>query len=251
VTWESELAVWEEFNDAVYGRLRLDLINRRLQGLPLPDGARVLDVGCGTGESALALGLRGANVTAIDQSPAMLRRASEHAQAAGVNWTAIEGDASDLDHLELGSFDLILCHNLLAYVPNGQEVVGALSDRLRTAGQLSLVVSNSLGEPVRFALENNDLVEALRWAIEQPQQRQGKTFDHPMRLHTRTELADWAERSGMRVRGVWGINVIAPYLDDQFKEANYQELIALEEVLGSQSAYVDMSVHLHLLAVRA
>jgi S-adenosylmethionine-dependent methyltransferase len=247
--WEDELAVWDDFNAAVYGRLRLDLINRRLGRLDIATGTTVLDVGCGTGESALLLGLRGATVTVMDHSPAMLRRATQRAGDAGISWTAIEGDAADIGRSNLGAYDLILCHNVLAYLSDGEEVVKAMIDRLNTHGRISLVVSNSLGEPIRFALEDHDLAEALHWATERPRQRQGNTFDHRMRLHDRTELTRWVEGSGLRVEEVSGINVIAPYLDNEFKQANYQQLIELEETLGAQAAYVDMAVHMHLMAV--
>lgn len=116
MTWETELAVWEDFNTAVYGRLRFDLINRRLSELDIAAGATVLDVGCGTGESAVLLGLRGARVTVMDRSPAMLRAATQRARDAGIHWTAIEGDAADLGRSNLGGYDLILCHNVLGYV---------------------------------------------------------------------------------------------------------------------------------------
>lgn len=249
MTWEADLAVWEDFNAAVHGRLRLDLINRRLAEVGLAAGATVLDVGCGTGESALLMGLRGATVTVMDHSPAMLRVATQRADDAGISWTAIEGDVVDLGRSNIGTFDLILCHNVLAYVPDGEAVVQAMSERLNSPGRISLVVSNSLGEPVRFVLEEHDLGEALHWARHHPQQRQGRTFDHSMRLHDRTELTRWVERSGLNVEEIRGLNVVAPYLDSGFKEANYEQLVELEESLGAQSAYLDMALHTHLIAV--
>lgn len=47
-------------------------------------GARVADLGCGTGADAVHLARRGADVTAIDASPAMLAVARRNAAAAGV-----------------------------------------------------------------------------------------------------------------------------------------------------------------------
>src|SRR6185503_1130766 len=42
-------------------------------------GARLLDLGCGTGEDALFLGSRGYAVTGIDSAPGMIERAREKA----------------------------------------------------------------------------------------------------------------------------------------------------------------------------
>jgi ubiquinone/menaquinone biosynthesis C-methylase UbiE len=46
---------------------------------PLPPGGTVADLGCGTGQHAVALGLRGVNVIAVDYAPAILARARTHA----------------------------------------------------------------------------------------------------------------------------------------------------------------------------
>jgi SAM-dependent methyltransferase len=47
-------------------------------------GQRVLELGCGTGEEAVALAARGVHVLATDVAPGMLQRAAERARAAGV-----------------------------------------------------------------------------------------------------------------------------------------------------------------------
>ena len=50
----------------------------------LPPGATVLDIGCGTGEEALALAREGYGVLGIDVSPAMVRLAQAKAAVHGV-----------------------------------------------------------------------------------------------------------------------------------------------------------------------
>jgi len=49
----------------------------------LAGACRVLEIGCGTGEDAIRLALRGARVLAIDASPAMVQIAARKAQARG------------------------------------------------------------------------------------------------------------------------------------------------------------------------
>nr|WP_202893394.1 class I SAM-dependent methyltransferase [Kribbella italica] len=58
----------------------------------VPDGRRVLDVGCGTGIVAERLTREGYRVTGLDQSPAMLDRAR---QRLGPNADLRSGDAAD------------------------------------------------------------------------------------------------------------------------------------------------------------
>src|SRR5262245_55911483 len=71
-------------------------------------GKRVLDLGCGAGENAIALAQRGAHVIAVDTSKAQLALARKLADAADVRVEWHEGDACDLAFLRADSIDLAL-----------------------------------------------------------------------------------------------------------------------------------------------
>src|ERR1700730_4665906 len=69
------------------GRLRSDLAFANLQDfLPIQsiDSLYALDVGCGTGATAVRLARLGIHVTLLDSSPAMLDIAQRAAREAGV-----------------------------------------------------------------------------------------------------------------------------------------------------------------------
>ena len=70
-------------------------------------GQRVLDVGCGTGVAAVTAARRGALVTGLDLTPALLERARENARIAGVTVDWHEGDAENLPFDE-GAFDVVI-----------------------------------------------------------------------------------------------------------------------------------------------
>jgi SAM-dependent methyltransferase len=69
-------------------------------------GKRVLDLGCGSGQSAIAFAKQGAIVIAVDAAPQQLARAREHAEAeeAKVEWRL--GDLADLAFLRAESIDV-------------------------------------------------------------------------------------------------------------------------------------------------
>lgn len=62
---------------------------------PIPRGATILDVGCGTGRHALELAKRGYKVTAIDLSEGMLNVARAKAAIDGLKIEFVQADATD------------------------------------------------------------------------------------------------------------------------------------------------------------
>lgn len=69
-------------------------------------GKRVLDLGCGTGNVALPLAIKGFQVTALDLSAEMLALAEHKARESGVKVTFI---CQDMREMEVpGEFDLVI-----------------------------------------------------------------------------------------------------------------------------------------------
>jgi ubiquinone/menaquinone biosynthesis C-methylase UbiE len=77
----------------------------------------VLEVGCGTGSTALQLAPHAAQIVASDLSPGMIRIAREKARAAGVhNVTFMPGT---LDELEAAQrFDVVMAFNVFHLMPD-------------------------------------------------------------------------------------------------------------------------------------
>lgn len=83
---------------------------------PPAAGSRVLEVGCGTGQTACHLARLGCDVTALDIQPAMLRKAEHQAAAEGVHVAFVQGDACALPFPE-DSFDLVFVESVTLFVP--------------------------------------------------------------------------------------------------------------------------------------
>ena len=66
--------------------------------LNIPSGARVLDVACGTGNTAIPAARAGAQVTGVDIAPNLLEQARARAAAEKLNIVFQEGDAEQLPH---------------------------------------------------------------------------------------------------------------------------------------------------------
>jgi ubiquinone/menaquinone biosynthesis C-methylase UbiE len=92
------------------------------EAVPAP-GARVLEIGCGTGGVTERLRARGARVTAIDQAPEMLEQARRRlGDAAEIEW--LEQTAAEIDRLPPNGFDaVVLCLCLSDMSPNERVFV--------------------------------------------------------------------------------------------------------------------------------
>lgn len=112
--------------------------------------ARVLDVGCGGGLLSEAMAGAGAEVTALDLSPALVRVARLHAKESGVQVDYREQSVESLAAEAPGSFDAVTCMEMLEHVPDPASVVDACARLLRPGGRLFLSTLNRT--PAAFAL---------------------------------------------------------------------------------------------------
>jgi ubiquinone/menaquinone biosynthesis C-methylase UbiE len=124
--------VWATFYDAIVWFLRGSR-RRSLALLDLRAGDSVLVVGCGTGADFEFIP-RDVEATAVDLTPAMLRRAA--AKIGDRRIRLLEMDAMDL-RLPDTSFDKIVLHLILAVVP---DPVRALQEAERVTKPNGLLV---------------------------------------------------------------------------------------------------------------
>src|SRR5215469_10254389 len=120
---------------------RKDMTLDWIEGFSLPDSARVLDLGCGAGYTAVALARRGYRVHAVDSEQTMLDIASRHAQAAGVSVSLAIGDAHELQ-FEDDTFDVVVALGLIPWLHSPQEVLRELRRVIRAGGFLVISSDN-------------------------------------------------------------------------------------------------------------
>src|SRR5712691_6517818 len=105
------------------------------------DGARVLDVGTGSGILAIAAAKRGAReVIAVDTDPLAVRATTENAKANDVSVDVRAGSAADV----AGTFDVVLA-NLVG--PVLVQIASHLRARLRPSGTLMAAGITKQAEP--------------------------------------------------------------------------------------------------------
>ena len=97
-------------------------------------GKRVLDVGCGTGQLAVDLAGRGADVTGVDPSPQMPDRARRLASLRGVPVDFRDGAFGSLPRDQ--PFDIVTCNLVLCHLPEVAGPITEMASRLAPGGRL-------------------------------------------------------------------------------------------------------------------
>jgi S-adenosylmethionine-dependent methyltransferase len=239
------------------GQLRSDLAFANLKEFlcqrPGKDSLCALDVGCGTGATAVRLARLGIPVTLLDSSPAMLDIAKSAAQEAGISDKIVLklGDAAELANLfPAGSFDVILCHNVLEYVENPGLVLRGAARALRDAAAiLSVLVRNQAGEVLKAAIQAGDLGAAensltAEWGRE-------SLFGGRVRLFTSESLRTMLTEASLAMIAERGVRVVADYLPPAVsRSGDYERILDLESKLGSRPEFAAIARYIHCLVRR-
>ena len=113
----------------------------------LGEGDSVLEIGAGTGTTAIDLANNVRQITATDISPAMMEIGREKAWNAGINnvdFIATPATVPDLT----GPYDAVLAHNILHLVDNLPDVLARANAVLKPGG---IFISKTFCKPTRFS----------------------------------------------------------------------------------------------------
>lgn len=108
-----------------------------LDALEVTPGERLLDVGCGTGNLALAATARGVRATGVDPAAGLLARARERPGADAVEWVVMEGE--ELPVAE-NAFDAVASCFAVIFAPDAARAAAGLRRAAAPGGRIGLSV---------------------------------------------------------------------------------------------------------------
>ncbi len=132
----------EPFTQGTIGEC--DFIESEISG---NKGARILDIGCGTGRHSIEMARRGYRLTGIDLSDSMLSRAKENAAAAGVSVDFRLGDARDLHFEKEFELVIMLCEGAFPLMETDEmnfRILEGAARALKPGGKMIFTTLNAL-----------------------------------------------------------------------------------------------------------
>jgi phosphatidylethanolamine/phosphatidyl-N-methylethanolamine N-methyltransferase len=136
-----ESALYYEFShlyDVFFGRVFYPRIVRVIRSLAIEPGARVLELGVGTGLSLEAYPQH-CQVTGIDLAPEMLERAQDRVNRNGWRHVTLQqGDAQNLTFAD-DAFDYVMAFHVVSVVPDPQRMMAEAERVCRPGGLLTII----------------------------------------------------------------------------------------------------------------
>jgi len=186
---------------------------------------KVLDVGCGGGILSESMSKKGAHVTGIDLSEAVLNAAEIHAQQQSLNIDYQHISVEDLAKQRPESYDLVTCMELLEHVPDPSSIIQACSNLVKPSGALFFSTINRNLKAYLLAIVGAEYILNML----------PKGTHEYDKLIRPSELSRWASKASLELNDVTGIRY-HPF-NNQFE--------LCQDVSVNYLAYFDKTVSTH------
>lgn len=183
-----------------------DLTKSILKDEVIQPNESVLDIGCGTGQTAAYLEQRfECKVTGVDNHPIMIAKAKERIKDSSSPLKIIEGDVQNLV-FEDKSFDLIISESVIVFT-DITKTLNELTRVLKTNGRLIMIemaaeqdLSEEIRNEVRSLYGINEVLNEEEWILKLKQAGFAKIelIDTPAELK-QTEISDINQSENLNI----------------------------------------------------
>ncbi len=141
------------------------LTQKIIDDLMLAEGKKLLDIGCGVGRVCFLAAKKGFSITGIDIEKKAIDLARKNAKRLGIaaSCTFITGDILKQQSLSNGTFDVIICSEVIEHVSDPKKIINFAFNKLKKGGLLILttphdqklwsVLDEYAGHVKRFSLD--------------------------------------------------------------------------------------------------
>jgi phosphatidylethanolamine/phosphatidyl-N-methylethanolamine N-methyltransferase len=179
--------------DKVFGKIFYSRLERVIEDLDIPPGAKILEVGAGTGTSFPAYPTH-CEITGVDLAPDMLARARQKIQKNGwLHFKVLEMDALDLQFSD-NTFDYVMAFHVVTVVPDPIRMI-AEANRVCKPGGRIVIVNHFTSEVPLLGTLTQALDPITRW----------------LGWRTDLKLKPFIETSNLKVEKIYKLNKTSLY----------------------------------------
>jgi len=142
-------ATWEDGDYANFARYMQDGAIEILESWQLSPNQRLLDIGCGSGQTAIPAAKQGHQVVGIDIAENLIEHAKERAHNEGLDAQFDVGDAENLPYDD-NSFDVVISMIGAMFAPQPDKVASEIARVLRPGGKLYMANWTPAGVPAQM-----------------------------------------------------------------------------------------------------
>ena len=210
--------------------------------------ARIVEIGCGTGQMSLCLAQGNRLVIGADLSRPSLRLAADAADRFGLERILFVETDLRRPGLRQGAFDVVYCSGVLHHTPDPRASFAAIARLLKPGGVMVLGLYHALARlPHRFrrAIARMTGFKMIPWdpvlraRMNEPERRQAwlrDQYQHPEEhRHTIGQVKRWFSENGIRYLRTYpstlvgaapleGTQLFTPAEDDWFLERGLSQL---------------------------
>jgi S-adenosylmethionine-dependent methyltransferase len=250
--FDNHMASFAEHQDTPWSKLRYIIAAANIERHIPKKHLQILDAGGGTGVEAISLANIGHNVTLVDYSAEMIKEANnKYKKFIGTgNIDFIQGDLKNVQEIfPKKKYDLILCHNVLQYIENVEEIILALSKVIHEKGYISIICMNKYSEPLRRAIQDENVETAFAALDEKT--IDSLVFNTPMKARTAQELFEPIKNAGLSIVGEYGIRCVTDYItNNEIKKdpSFFMNLQKLEMAMSDKYPYYLLARSFQIIA---
>ena len=206
----------DQYDDEPFTQATTEEIEFLIEQFKLPQGASILDMGCGTGRHSVSLAEHGFTVTGVDLSEHMLEKARARAAAANAHVSLIQCDATTFRSEPVFDAAIGLCEGAMGLLGQGDDsierdltVLRNIHAALKPNGQLIVNALNVF----RVARKVGHDKEADTFDVMSQTTLNKMVFETPEgqveipcreRMYTPTEFTLMLRMAGFTVENIWG-----------------------------------------------
>lgn len=235
----SSIKDYRQLIEKPWGRMFYDMIYRQID-LSNDKPLKILDFGAGFCVTA-AYYSKHHTVTAIEPNKEMLDY-----KVKG-DYSLVYGGVEMLKGYDDYSFDVIICHNVLEYAENKEQILKELARILKKGGKLSVVKHNIAGRIIANAVFGDDPKSALE--LLNNGDDENSMFGN-RNTYSNESLIDYVDKLGLSINNIYGIRTffsLSSNNEIKFTDEWYSNMLELEMKVCDIDEYKNIAFFNHLI----